>query len=106
VSVAAFSADGQMVLTGSRDQTVRLWDTTNGAVIRQFVGQAGPILSASLAPDGNLLVVGDPLNTYLWRTHLEDIIVLTCDKLSSDFTADERRLYNIHDNREICSQQS
>src|SRR5262249_39828320 len=33
---AAFSPDGTRVVSGSMDQTVRLWDAANGSLIRTF----------------------------------------------------------------------
>ena len=38
VSSVAFSPDGQWALTGSHDDTARLWDAATGEVLRTFRG--------------------------------------------------------------------
>jgi WD40 repeat protein len=38
VSAVAFSPDGGRVLSGSHDNTVKLWDAATGALIRTFAG--------------------------------------------------------------------
>jgi WD40 repeat protein len=53
------SRDGRMVLTGSEDETARLWDTSSGQIIRSFAGFTihGPHLLA-FGPEGQV-VIGD-----------------------------------------------
>jgi WD40 repeat protein/DNA-binding CsgD family transcriptional regulator len=102
VLVVAFSEDGQTLVTGSRDQTARLWDAESGQLIRQFVGHTSSVRTIDLSDDVGLLVTGDIDSTYLWRTSLEDIIALACEKISNDLTAEERSLYEINDDREVC----
>jgi WD40 repeat protein len=43
----AFSPDGRRLLSGSVDQTLRLWDAESGQEIRSFAGHHGPVLRAS-----------------------------------------------------------
>jgi Tol biopolymer transport system component len=69
VVVAVFSPDGTRVLTGSNDNTARLWDvdvqTTSFG--KEFpgigVGKTGYMLAASFSPDGSSLLTGTADNT-------------------------------------------
>ncbi|HEY7153161.1 MAG TPA: WD40 repeat domain-containing serine/threonine-protein kinase, partial [Gemmataceae bacterium] len=56
ITAAAFSADGQRVLTGSEDQSVRLWDVQTGETIRTIPARA-PVVVVALSPDGRQGVV-------------------------------------------------
>jgi eukaryotic-like serine/threonine-protein kinase len=59
VITATFSADGLSILTGTRDQTARLWDATSG---RRLGGRPlwhpAPVLAVALSPDGTLALTG------------------------------------------------
>jgi eukaryotic-like serine/threonine-protein kinase len=47
VSSVAFSRDGARVLTGSSDQTARLWDAATGKELRAFKGYEGYVYSVA-----------------------------------------------------------
>lgn len=59
IHAVTVSQDGRMVLTGSEDETARLWDVNGRQMIRSFVGFAihGPHLLA-FGPSGHV-VIGD-----------------------------------------------
>jgi len=64
----AFSPDGQTVVTGSDDKTVRLWDVATGAEIRRFEGHTGLLNSAVFSPDGQSIVTtGKDSTARLWN---------------------------------------
>jgi WD40 repeat protein/serine/threonine protein kinase len=46
------SADGRWLLTGGRDETLRLWDTARLQPLRCIAGDVGPVQDACLAPGG------------------------------------------------------
>ena len=46
------------VLTGSYDNTARLWDAATGKEIRAFSGHEQPVLSVAFSPDGMRVLTG------------------------------------------------
>ena len=67
VTSASFSPDGNKIATGSRDNTVQLWDVDTGAEIRILTGHTGWVNSVSFSPDGNTIASGSRDNTVrLW----------------------------------------
>jgi WD40 repeat protein len=58
VSSVAFSRDGLLALTGSRDKTARLWDMTTGKALRSFSGHTGEVSAVAFSPDGRLALTG------------------------------------------------
>lgn len=51
----AFSPDGKQIVSGSWDNTVRLWDAATGAVLQILEGHTSYVNSVAFSPDGNML---------------------------------------------------
>jgi WD40 repeat protein len=60
VACAAFSANGNRILTGGADKTVRLWDVATGEQLRRFDGPTESVRAVALSPDGRYAVSGGP----------------------------------------------
>jgi WD40 repeat protein len=60
VTSVAFSPDGKLLLTASRDRDVRVWDTATGARIGLLRIHFGPVSGASFSPDGRWIVTAGP----------------------------------------------
>jgi serine/threonine protein kinase len=99
VTTVAFSHDGQWIVTGEQDKTVRLWEAATGREVCRFTKHADEIACANFAPDGQSIIVmtvsGD---IYLWATHSgRQLLYLppdetTYDALSVSISDDRQRL--------------
>ncbi|MFZ6779711.1 NACHT domain-containing protein [Undibacterium sp. Ji83W] len=69
VMSCAFSPDGHSLLSASRDKTLRLWESTTGTLLREFVGHANWVTSCAFSPDGqSLLSASNDKTLRLWET--------------------------------------
>ncbi len=67
VTSVTFSPDGGTLASGSVDQTVRLWDVSDGATTAILRGHTGTVYSVSFSPDGTTLATGSQDRTVqLW----------------------------------------
>ncbi|MCB9744583.1 MAG: CHAT domain-containing protein [Alphaproteobacteria bacterium] len=68
VEVVAFSPDGQTILTGSDDNTARLWRALDGAPIGEPMEHKDSVQAVAFSPDGQTILTGSRDNTArLWR---------------------------------------
>jgi WD40 repeat protein len=56
VTSVAFSPDGQFIVSGSRDNTVRMWDTATGTERHTMHGHHDWVSSVSFSPNGQFIV--------------------------------------------------
>ncbi|HIK27403.1 MAG: WD40 repeat domain-containing serine/threonine-protein kinase [Oscillatoriaceae bacterium SKW80] len=59
----AISPDGQTIVSGSRDYTIKVWHLVSGKCIHTFKGHLGWVHSVALAPDSQVIVSGSDDNT-------------------------------------------
>jgi eukaryotic-like serine/threonine-protein kinase len=68
VNGAAFSPDGQVIVTGSHDHAARLWKTSDGSRIGTPMWCGGPVTAVAFSPDGRLVLTGsDDRTAQLWN---------------------------------------
>lgn len=85
VKAAKFTKDGKYVITGSDDQTLKVWDAKTGKLkLSHFVN--GAIYSIAIAPDNRTIVVSDKrgaVETFLIEP--DSIVKMKADTLSNTF---------------------
>ena len=54
----SFSPDGTRIVTGSWDQTAKVWDARTGTPLLDLKGHTGFVMSVSFSPDGTRIVTG------------------------------------------------
>jgi WD40 repeat protein/serine/threonine protein kinase len=68
VKSVCLSGDGRLALSGSSDQTVRLWETETGRCLRTFQGHTDTVTSVSLSGDSRWALSGSGDKTMrLWE---------------------------------------
>lgn len=68
VTSVAWSSDGQYILTGSRDRTVRIWDAATGQQVRLLDNI--DVASVAWSPDGQRILTGGSDSTArIWDMH-------------------------------------
>ena len=66
VNSAAFSPDGQRVVTASVDGTARLWDAATDLSLVVLSGHDGAVNSAAFSPDGQRVMTASGKTARLW----------------------------------------
>lgn len=54
VSAVAYSADGRVLISGGKDESVQIWDAFTGARLAAYDWDIGPIQGVAITPDGTL----------------------------------------------------
>jgi PKD repeat protein len=73
VNSVAFSPDGRYAISGSKDNTIKLWEVSSGAEIRTFQGHTSSVLSVAFSPDGRYAFSGSLDKTLkMWETGISE----------------------------------
>jgi hypothetical protein len=81
VAAVALSVDDKLVLSGSRDGSLRLWDVASGEALCVFQNPGGAITAVAVSPDGRWALSGSQdKSVRLWR------LPLTCEQAIDDLT--------------------
>lgn len=58
VLAAAFSPDGMLLVSASKDGAIRVWDVHTGMMLRMFETEAVWVMALAFAPDGSTMLSG------------------------------------------------
>ena len=58
VTSASFSPDGRLIVSGSKDKTIRVWDSNNGQPLLTLNGHTDEIYFVSFSRDGYQILSG------------------------------------------------
>jgi WD40 repeat protein/RsiW-degrading membrane proteinase PrsW (M82 family) len=71
----AFSPDGNIIASGSKDKTIKLWEASTGKLLQTLLGHRNKVQSATFSPDGTILASGSEDNTIkLWEVDTGKVI--------------------------------
>ncbi|WP_341732065.1 hypothetical protein [Microcoleus sp. EPA2] len=64
----ALSPDGQTLVSGSNDKTIKIWQLSTGQLLRTLTGHSSLVFSVAISPDGQTLVSGSSDKTIkIWQ---------------------------------------
>jgi len=68
INCVAITPNKQILVSGSEDNSIKLWDLATGECLATLEGQEAAVKSVAITPDGQLLVSGSADNTIkLWQ---------------------------------------
>jgi WD40 repeat protein len=71
VNAIAFSVDGKYLISGSSDNTLKVWDWQTGKEVRTIKGHSGSVYAIAFSVDGKYLISGSfdtTLKVWDWQT--------------------------------------
>jgi WD40 repeat protein len=96
----AITSDGRRAISGSIDQTLRLWDLKSGQLLRTGYGHEGSIFAVAITPDDRKVISGSSDGTIrIWDIDGEEPTqVIQCDSLVNGLavTSDGLRIVSAH----------
>jgi WD40 repeat protein/serine/threonine protein kinase len=58
IGAVALTADGRLAVSGSRDDTARIWETSSGRCMHILEGHGSRVSAVALTPDGRFAITG------------------------------------------------
>ena len=58
INAIAFAPDGRWLASGANDDTIKIWDTSTGHLLRTLYGHSSNVNALAISPDGKLLASG------------------------------------------------
>lgn len=107
VRSVALSGDGQILVSGSGDKTVKVWSTYTGELLYDLVGHTTWVRAVAISPDGQRLAsVSNDKTVRLWQTQDgQEYAVLTGHSdwiRAAAFTPNGNRLFTAGQDKTIC----
>lgn len=72
----AITPNGQMIISGGQDATIRLWDFSSGKEVHKFIGHEGPVYNISVMQDGKhfVSVADKDLAVKIWNIENRELV--------------------------------
>jgi WD40 repeat protein len=75
LTAVAIPRAGTLLATGHDDALIRLWDTSDGEVVRAFAGHSRPVSALAFSPDGTRLAsAGEDREIHVWDTATGELL--------------------------------
>ncbi len=120
ITSIAISPDGQNLVSGCTDKTVKVWNMNTGKAIRTLKEDLGEVSSVAISPDGYFLAVGScehpKSNVKVWHlasgkllhTHLGhqkpvNFVVISPDGLILASGSNKIKIWNLQKGDRICT---
>ena len=95
---AAYSPDGERIVTASDDKTAKVWDAKTGQELLTLKGHGGPVLSAAYSPDGKrIATAGSDGIVQIYTTDMDELLKIAESRVSRQLTAEEKEKYGVLD---------
>lgn len=76
VWAVAISGDGQTLVSGSEDNTIKVWNLKTGQLNQTLTGHSDTVRSVALSPDGQTLVSGSGDKTIkVWNLYTNKVLI-------------------------------
>ena len=97
ITSVAFSRDGNLLVTASRDRRAAIWDVETAKLVLFLDGHFGPVADARFSPDGRWVVTAGPAAAGLWNVASGDDVRFflygpTSPLMAAAFTSSSRRI--------------
>ena len=102
VRSVAFSPDGQILVSGSKDKTIKIWRLDDGELLATLAGHSDQICAVAISSDGQTLVSGsDDKTIKVWQPLPHPLIGHSSYVLSVDISRDGKILISGSDDKTI-----
>ncbi|MDM9384987.1 WD40 repeat domain-containing protein [Chlorogloeopsis sp. ULAP01] len=120
ITSLAISPSGLILVSGSADKTIKLWDLNTGKSIRTLNDNLGEVSSVAISPDGNFLAIGSCqhpksnvkvwhlatgklLHTLLGHQKPVNFVTISPDGLILASGSNKIKIWNLHKGDRICT---
>lgn len=80
ITSLAFTGDGDVLVSGGFDASVRSWRVPGGALLREMTGHSSPVAAVAVSPDGTLFASGSYGMNYNPQTRSLNLVGHHVDK--------------------------
>ena len=75
VNCAVVTLDGQHLISGSYDKTIKVWDLKKRRELFTLNGHTDPVLTVAVMPDGKRILSGSWDKTFkVWDLHTQEVM--------------------------------